>query len=82
VLKKIASTSALVLVLTLLAAPVSRLYAQQATTPKPNTVTGGDPEPNTVTGGDPEPNTVTGGDPEPNEQMAALSVLLPVLVTL
>jgi hypothetical protein len=84
VLKKIASASALVLALTLLAAPVSRLYAQKSTVPPttPNTVTGGDPEPNTVTGGDPEPNTVTGGDPEPNEQTAALTVLLPILVTL
>ena len=82
-LKKIASASALVLALTLLAAPVSRLYAQSTVPPAtPNTVTGGDPEPNTVTGGDPEPNTVTGGDPEPNVQVAALSVLLPVLVTL
>jgi hypothetical protein len=63
VLTKIASSCALVLALTLLAAPVSRLYAQ--TTVPPTT-----------------PNTVTGGDPEPNEQTVALSVLLPILVTL
>jgi hypothetical protein len=63
VLKKIASISSLVLALTLLAAPVCRLYAQSTVPPA-------------------TPNTVTGGDPEPNEQTAALSVLLPILVTL
>jgi hypothetical protein len=30
----------------------------------------------------PQPSTVTGGDPEPTLTIAALSVLLPVLVTL
>jgi hypothetical protein len=46
VFKTIAHKSALILALTVLTAPVSRMYAQAAgSAPQPTVVTGGDPQP-------------------------------------